>query len=267
VWNGQQSTLLLAALGLALYSLRRGLPGLAGAAIALGWVKPHLLVPIALAVPLVGLSGRAMLRMYGGFAIATMLGVVATTVLSGPASIMAWLHTLFGYTGYVDAIQNYLPSLSGMLLVLLPHPWNRSAAMAVLACGLIVMAMVVWRSRAGRDVWTTTAVLMASWLLFTPFAHTNDDVLLVLPLAVAWGSTGSSRLRPLPVLGLWSLSTLSLAFLLPGPYKLLGVVPPALAFIAALRVWAVAHAPARQSQGTVRARCMRDGVLREPALG
>jgi hypothetical protein len=37
--------------------------------------------------------------------------------------------------------------------------------------------------------------------------------------------------------------------LLPGPYKLLGVVPPALAFIAALRVWAVAHAPARQSQG------------------
>jgi hypothetical protein len=108
---------------------------------------------------------------------------------------------------------------------------------------------------------------MAAWLLFTPFAHTNDDVLLVLPLAVAWGSTGSSRMRPLPVLGLWSLSTLSLAFLLPGPYKLLGVVPPALAFIAALRVWAVAHAPARQSQGTVRARCMRDGVLREPALG
>jgi hypothetical protein len=41
---------------------------------------------------------------------------------------------------------------------------------------------------------------------------------------------------------------------LPGPYKLLGVVLPALAFIAALRVWAVAHAPARQSQGTVRAR-------------
>ena len=254
VWNGQQSTLLLAALGLALSSLRRGHPGLAGAALALGWVKPHLLVPIALAVPLVGLSGRAMLRMYGGFAITTMLGVVATAVLSGPASITAWLHTLFGYTGYVDAIQNYLPSLSGMLLVLLPHPWNRSAAMAVLVCGLIVMAVVVWRSRAGHDVWTTTAVLMAAWLLFTPFAHTNDDVLLMLPLAVAWGSTGSSRLRPLPVLGLWSLSTLSLAFLVPGPYKLLGVVPPALAFIAALRVWAVAQAPARHSQGTVRAR-------------
>ena len=78
--------------------------------------------------------------------------------------------------------------------------------------------------------------------------------ILVLPLAVAWGSTGSGRLRPLPVLGLWSLSTLSLAFLLPGPYKLLGVVPPALAFIAALRVWALAPAPARQSQGKVRAR-------------
>jgi hypothetical protein len=58
------------------------------------------------------------------------------------------------------------------------------------------------------------------------------------------------------VLGLWSLSTLSLAFLLPGPYKLLGVVPPALAFLAALRVWAQAHvpAPARHSQGTDRAR-------------
>ena len=76
--NGQQSTLLLAALGLALYALRRGHPGLAGAALALGWVKPHLLVPLAMVVPLVGLSGRAMLRMYGGFAITTMLGVVAT---------------------------------------------------------------------------------------------------------------------------------------------------------------------------------------------
>src|SRR5438105_1764178 len=83
VWNGQQSTLLLAALGLALYALRRGHPGLAGAALALGWVKPHLLVPIALAVPLVGLSGRAMLRMYGGFAITTMLGLVATAFLRG----------------------------------------------------------------------------------------------------------------------------------------------------------------------------------------
>jgi hypothetical protein len=56
----------------------------------------------------------------------------------------------------------------------------------------------------------------------------------------------------LPVLGLWSLSTLSLAFLLPGPYKLLGVVPPALAFIAALRVWAQPQAAAVQLQAQPR---------------
>jgi hypothetical protein len=52
VWNGQQSTLLLCALGASLYALRHDRPGLAGAVLALTWVKPHLLLPFAVAAPL-----------------------------------------------------------------------------------------------------------------------------------------------------------------------------------------------------------------------
>ncbi len=233
VWNGQQSTLLLCALGASLYALRCERPGLAGALLALTWVKPHLLIPFALAAPLLLPSSRAMLRWYAGLAAATLAGVVLTVLTTGAASIVAWLHTLVGYTGYADAIQTYMPSLSGMSLILLPHPWNKALALALMAVGMAVMALAIAGVRRGQlELWSGLGILVAAWLLFTPFAHANDDVLLCLPLAVAWSRGRAAGLRLLPPLALWSFSTLPLAFLLPAPFQLLGILPPALALVA-----------------------------------
>ena len=233
VWNGQQSTLLLFALGAALYALRGERPGMAGALMALGWVKPHLLVPIAVAIPLLLPSGRLALRWYMGFGLATLAGIGLTVATTGVASIAAWLHTLFGYTGYADAIQNYMPSLSGMTLILLPQPWNRVGALALMAIGCCAMAVTVAQvRRRGAAPWAGIGLLVATWLVFAPFAHTNDDVLLLLPLAVLWGRDGAQQTRPIPVLALWACTALPLAFLLPRPFSLLGLLPAALVFAA-----------------------------------
>jgi len=243
IWNGQQSTLLLCVLGATLYALRQGRAGLAGALFALSWVKPHLLVPVALAVPLL-LSWRPALRWCGGFGALTVLGLVATAVTSGGASIMAWLHSLLGYTGYihvaqvadVSALQNYLPSLSGTALVWLPPPWNKLCAVAIMALGLGVMVTVVARAQRYRSApWVGVCVLVAVWLLCTPYLHTHDDVLLLPALAAAWAwghggaPTGGRGLRrALPLLALWTITALPLAFVLPRPWSLLGLVPPVL---------------------------------------
>jgi hypothetical protein len=233
VWNGQQSTLLLFALGAALYALRRERPAIAGALMALGWVKPHLLLPIAVAIPLLLPSWRLALRWYVGFGLATLAGIGLTLVTTGAASIAAWLHTLFGYTGYADAIQNYMPSLSGMTLILLPQPWNRVGALALMAVGCCIMAATVAQVRR-RDAtpWAGIGLLVATWLVFAPFAHANDDVLLLLPLAVLWGQDAAGQRHPLPVVALWACTALPLAFLLPRPFSLLGLIPAALVFAA-----------------------------------
>lgn len=233
VRNGQQSTLALCALGAALYALRRERPALAGALLAISWVKPHLLVPVALIAPLLLGSPRAMLRWYGGFFVATACGVALTILLAGAGSIGAWLGLLLHYSNSVDQLHTYLPSLSGASLVLLPHPWNRLVSTILVLAGVGVMAaIVVHARRIGGAPWPAIGLLVATWLLFTPYAHVNDDVLLLLPLAVAWGVNGGDGLRITPLLALWALSTLPLAFLLPRPWDLLGVLPVALVFVA-----------------------------------
>lgn len=243
VWNGQQSTLLLCALAGALYALRRERPGLAGALLAIGWIKLHLLIPVALLAPLLLPSWRAAWRCYAGFGAVTALGVALTLMTTGAGSIAAWLRDLLGYTGYshvagvtnVDALQSYLPSLSGMGLVLLPRPWNMAVAVTAMLLGLLVMLWLMARARRlDMAPWAGVSILVAVWLLAAPYVHTNDDVLLLPALLLACGQDGRRLTRPLPLAALWTLSTITLAFLLPPPWSLFGVVPPLLVLAAVL---------------------------------
>lgn len=242
VRNGQQSTLLLCALGAALLAWRRGRPGLAGALLALCWVKPHLLVPFALTAPLLLPDWRDARRWYAGFLAATGIGVFLTIVTTGAASIGEWLHGLFGYTGYADAVNNFMPSVSGMGLVLLTHPWNRLFVAALLVVAVAAMAgTILWARRRSASPIAAMGVLVALWLVCSPYAHTNDDVLLLLPLAVAWGQNGARMGRALPLAALWAFSALSMAFIVPRPLNIVGVLP------AALALWAALHALRRTS--------------------
>ncbi len=252
LWNGQQSTLLLCALGGALYALRQGRPGLAGALMALTWVKPHLLIPVALAAPLLLADRRSAVRWSLGLGAATALGVALTLVTTGAGSIALWISGLVHYTGYVDIVQSFMPSLPGTGLIFVPRPWNRLLSGGLIALGLGLMALCLLRghrrartrqarSDSGWDdrLWIELSMLVATWLLFTPYAHVNDDVLLVFPLAVVWSQ--SSHLGAAAVLlcrsALWAMIALPLTFLLPWPLSLLGLVPPVLVFLSVFYVW------------------------------
>lgn len=235
--NGQQSTFMLFLLGAGLYALRRDRPTLAGALLALTWIKPHLLLPFALTAPLLFSSRRTTIRWYTGFFTVTALGLAATLATTGMVSIVAWIHRLFAYSDAVGVLNTSLPSLSGMVMDLLPSPANKTAATILTLLGAATMLAVVVRARRRHlSMWASMGVLVAAWLLFTPYAHANDGVLLLIPLAVAWGRDARRHNSPLPLLALWAFSALPLAMLLPSPLSALTVVPAALAFMAALHV-------------------------------
>jgi len=225
-WYGQQSALLLCAFAAALYALRRGHPGFAGACFVIAWIKPHLLIPVALALPFL-LPPRAARRFYAGLCATTLCGLALMALTTGGASVVAWARALIGYTGYADTVQNYLPSLAGTAWLLLPHPWNRIAMGGLVIVGVAVMMFfIAFARRRDIDPCVGASVLMACWLLFTPFAHAHDDVLLLPALALACGRNAARVTRVLPSVALWSVSVLSFAFILPEPWKLLGVLPP-----------------------------------------
>jgi len=245
MWWGQQSTLLFCAFGAALLALRHGRPGLGGALLALAWIKPHLLLPVILIAPLL-MEKRAALRWCAGFGLASGLAAGLSILATGPGSIAAWLNDLIGYSGHVDTVQGWIPSLAGTALVLAPHPWNRPLALAVMVCGLVVMAAIVAHARRARVApLAALCTLTATWLLFTPYVHPNDSVLALPALALAWrrGQDGRGRVGWLPVLTLWAVSVLPLAFLLPRPLELLGLLPPIVVLLAAV------YAPTLSSAG------------------
>ncbi len=250
LWNGQQSTLLLCALGGALYALRQGRSGLAGALMALTWVKPHLLIPVALVTPLLLTDRRSAVRWSLGLGAATALGIVLTLVTTGAGSIAMWVSGLVHYTGYVDVVQSFMPSLPGTGLIFVPRPWNRLLSGGLIALGLGLMGLCLLRGhrrvRARCDahwddrLWVELSMLVATWLLFTPYAHVNDDVLLAFPLLVVWSQ--SNHLGAAAIIlcrsALWAMIALPLTFLLPWPLNVLGLAPPVLVFLSVLYVWA-----------------------------
>jgi len=245
VWWGQQSTLLFCTFGAALLALRHGRPGLGGALLALAWIKPHLLLPVILMAPLL-MEKRAALRWCAGFGLTSGLAAGLGILATGPGSIAAWLNDLIGYSGHVDTVQGWIPSLAGTALVFAPHPWNRPLALAVMVCGLVVMVAIVAHARRARVApLAALCTLTAAWLLFTPYVHPNDSVLALPALALAWrrGQDGRGRVGWLPVLTLWAVSALPLAFLLPRPLELLGLLPPIVVLLAAV------YAPTLSSAG------------------
>src|SRR5207248_352123 len=90
---GQQAPLLLLGLTAALAALRREHPAFAGVALTIGWIKPHLLLPL---VPVLALlAGGALPRGGSRRAGRLLAGFLGGTVLCGMISWLAMGGTLF----------------------------------------------------------------------------------------------------------------------------------------------------------------------------
>ena len=189
---GQQTPLLLVALTAALTALRHKRPALAGILLTVGWIKPHLMFPIALV--LVAMLGRPQARrLLAGLLCASALLGLASWLLTGEALGIAWVRglSLWGHT--LDTVQPDLSSLAGVYLSVVGRPWSVYVGAAIVGAWLLFAALLVRKVRReglapADDRWLRLlALALASWLLATPYAHPADLVLLVPVLPVLLG--------------------------------------------------------------------------------
>lgn len=255
---GQQTPLLVLGLSAALLALRRHRPALAGALLTVGWIKPHLLLPVAVVIAAL-LGWREARRLIAGFIVPSILWGIASLMLTGSAVFASWLRLLVAYGHAVDTQQPLLASLAGLYLSVVGRPWDRVLALVLLVTWIAGMIVLARRARAARLTAMDSAFLpcvsisLASWLLVTPLAHPHDLVLLLVALPAVIGP----RLEYLNA----STVRLALGMLLTAPEAdLLGFRPNyvmtysvlvSVMFLVALRPWRFprpgVHQPGRLS--------------------
>lgn len=260
LWFGQQSTLLLCALAGTMLCLRHRRHGVAGGLMALGLVKPHLMLPVALVIPILLATMAERRRYLVGLAGTLGALMLATLLLTGSHSLLSWSHDLLQLSNTVEADQSNLPSLGGLVLLILPHPWNRYVAVLMIGVALALMVVLAGRVRArGTFPWLVIPVLMAIWIVTAPYVHTTDQVLILPALALLWRACGAHRVatpatpRLLSVLALWAYTVLPLCYVVAPPWRYLDLVPIPLILLAlwvdrrtalsSSRRWAAADAP------------------------
>ncbi len=192
LWLGQTDTLVVAALAVGWYALRRGRPLLGGLAAAVAAVDPHLLAGLGLYLLFRALARRDRLPLFG-FAVGG--AVVFGLCLLHPAMTDHWLRVTLPQA-QVAAIEpwdtlNWLQAWSELLG---PHlaVWPTVA----LDLFLILLALGLWArpdATPARDL----AVVAVLTLATTTFAYNQDYTLLLLaaPFFIARWRSGSSDNR------------------------------------------------------------------------
>jgi hypothetical protein len=200
----------------------------AGCVLALILLKPTVLWPVPVFMFLaLWPDRRRALRFAAGFLLvgALLLGASWTR-------LSLWWHSLWFFAAGVGPHQPDLAGLPG-LLGAAPRAWGlgrgfsapTTLLLVALAIGLMVsfgiwmMVSPDWRrvSLVGRVTWAA-ALPVGIWLLATPYAHPNDDLLL-LPLFMLTVGRDARRVHGLG-LGLSAAATALLLLVWPG-----GVVP------------------------------------------
>lgn len=183
IW-GQTSLLVL--LGLVLFlrwQARR--PYLAGEALWLCTLKPHLLLPFAV-VALLWIAVQRRAAIVAGLAAAFGLSVVATMGMDA----QAWKQyaAMLGYSGVES---DPIPTLSVLLRTYVAPYWMALQFVpAALACGWA--AVYFWQRRREWDWLRDAPLVLLVSLTTAPYAYLNDHV-VVLPALLFAVSRGVSR--------------------------------------------------------------------------
>ncbi len=189
--DGQFDAIILASLAGAMLLAWHQRSLAAGLVLGLTLLKPTLLWPVPIFILLaLWPNRRQALRFAAGF-----LLMVVVFLLASWSRLGSWVHHLTGFAGAVGTQQPDLAGLPGLLRAA-PVSWGLgtgpTAPTSLALVALALLAMVVfgiwmmispdWRrvSPVGRVSWAV-ALPVGIWLLAIPYAHPNDDLLL-LPL-------------------------------------------------------------------------------------
>ncbi len=235
--SGNLDLLLLASIGGGMLLSWRGHPFFAGLVLGVIWVKPDVAWPAAVFLILALWPQRGLLlRFAAGFSLTSLVFLLVGLARMGAwwAAVVRFGHTIAG--GQYDLAG--LPSLAAAA----PRSWGlhpgllQPGTLAVLGLGLVAMlALALWMltspdwsrlTLVGRITWAV-ALGMGVWLVVTPYAHTNDDLLLVFLLMLTVGRDA----RRVHGLGLWLSLAVVTMLLLVWPA---GLVPWEVALLALL---------------------------------
>lgn len=204
--QGQDSVLLLVLLALAFAALKRKQPLLAGALLACGLFKFHLVAPIAV----VFLFGKRWRLLSGFAAVAVLLGIVSAAI-----SGWGWFTAYPRFLGELTALPmagihpEEMANLRGLIALLSPpSAWIPLTA----ACSLVVLGGAIWGgNRGGTELCFANAVVAATLVSYHVSPH--DLSVLLLPMALilrqVWAASVPKWLRRIQV------TTIAILFLPP----------------------------------------------------
>ncbi len=199
LFQGQPVPFLLAAFAGAWVLIRGNRPTLAGALMAVAWIKPHIGLPLLLVVAIV--EPAPVRRLLTGF----LLGSAALFTLAALAlrgALLDWPQVVLGqWSGALQ--QADLASINAFYYPATPGG-IRQVAVALVVLAAAGYAIWVVRHHRGRPVVALTLLLLT--LVAAPYAH-SYDALLLLPVVLALlGATRQGWAEPRVEIALWAFA-------------------------------------------------------------
>jgi hypothetical protein len=181
---GQTAGFMLLGLGLWLAMAPRR-PFLAGAALSVGMVKPHLMLPVA-AIAILASQPVTRRQTILGFAAAMLLWAGITAIWDGGLTAFAhWWSSLGNFAGSIR-LQPDVASIPGFYYAAVSQSVATALNALCLTLAAGIIAALAWQIRGGDArarswfLWTS----IATYLALTPYVHTGDQLLL-LPALLA----------------------------------------------------------------------------------
>jgi hypothetical protein len=188
LYAGQVGIFVCFVLAAAIVALQRGRLLIAGTLMALGTIKPHVMLLPILYLGLWTLYDWRRRRMFcvGLFTTAALL--VGSALIVWPHWIQSWIHVAVQYQGYTP------PSLTIQMLTTLAGPAVRPVALLAMAVLLLGSVVLSWENRAASpdspEFRFTLSILLSITVGVLLPGHAVYDHLILLPgiflLAMTW---------------------------------------------------------------------------------
>jgi hypothetical protein len=187
LYAGQVGVFVCFALAASIVAVQKERLLLAGALMALGTIKPHVMLLPILYLGLWTLYDWRKRRMF-------FVGLVSTEALLVGAALIVWPHWIQSWINVVTQYHGYTPpSLTVQMLTTLAGPAARPGALLVMAALLLVAVVLSWQNRAesphSLDFWLTLAILLSITVGVLLPGHAVYDHLILLPGLLLLGMT------------------------------------------------------------------------------
>lgn len=229
LFMGQVSVIVFGAFVAAWLLAARGRPWLAGAVLALVWVKPNIGLPLPIVLAL--LEPAVARRILGGFAVASaaIFGLAFAVLGSGffewPLQVPRMWQAVQGLQPDIASVESFFyPGLTG---------WVKTAALVLTL--LAAVAYGSWAIRRAPDARTRGLTLLIVWLFALPFVQSYDLILLLPVVALLLGPRLDGWNDVLVELTVWGFAVIPLLYFLGarlGYFNGFSVIPFSLLVIA-----------------------------------